>query len=286
MEEPDWEDLHYFSRLAQLRTLSATARSLGVTHATVARRIQRFEESFAGPLFERNETGFHLNAVGQLIHEQLLEMEAKARAVTDLRQNARTQRRRVRITVPRSMADGFLVPRICELQSGLDGVELNILTENRLVSLARSNAEIAVRLGQPSDTDSIGRHVADIAYRLYCHRDAPIAARELLIGSDSDDASAEASWLNARAGERCFAFRSNSQIAQLQAAASGMGTALLPSYLVTAQSGLCVVDGPSPPDRPIWILARREALRLDPVRRVFDALVAVYQNFWPADQSR
>ena len=179
------------------------------------------------------------------------------------------------------MADGFLVPRMCELQGGLDGVELNIVTENRVVSLARSSAEIAVRLGQPADTDSIGRHVADIAYRLYCRRDASSTARDLLIGPDPDDGSAEASWLNDHVGERCYTFRSNSQIAQLQAAASGMGTALLPSYLVAPQSGLWVIDGPHPPDRPIWILARREALRLDPVRRVFDALVAVYKEHWP-----
>ncbi|HXP02008.1 MAG TPA: LysR family transcriptional regulator, partial [Luteibacter sp.] len=41
----DWEDLRVFVALARHGSLSAAARALSVTHATVARRIASLEET-------------------------------------------------------------------------------------------------------------------------------------------------------------------------------------------------------------------------------------------------
>ena len=40
----DWEDLRFFLALARLGSLSAAARSLGVNHATVSRRVVALEQ--------------------------------------------------------------------------------------------------------------------------------------------------------------------------------------------------------------------------------------------------
>src|SRR5437764_10909486 len=61
----DWEDIRYFLALARHGSLSAAARDLHVTHATVSRRITSLEELLGGPLFERRADGYALTSQGQ-----------------------------------------------------------------------------------------------------------------------------------------------------------------------------------------------------------------------------
>ncbi|NNH28563.1 LysR family transcriptional regulator, partial [Rhizobium sp. SEMIA 4085] len=49
----DWENLRYFAALAQTGTLLGAARSLGVEHATVARRVAGLVAQMGVKLFDR-----------------------------------------------------------------------------------------------------------------------------------------------------------------------------------------------------------------------------------------
>ena len=49
----DWEDIRHFVALAREGTLSAAARTLGVDHATVARRVAALEASTGLKLVDR-----------------------------------------------------------------------------------------------------------------------------------------------------------------------------------------------------------------------------------------
>src|SRR5688572_9718094 len=62
---PDWEDVHFFLELARLGSLSAAARALGVTHATVGRRIAALETVLRVQLFDRHDGRFALTAAGE-----------------------------------------------------------------------------------------------------------------------------------------------------------------------------------------------------------------------------
>ena len=71
----DWEDVRFLTALARHGTLAATARSLRVTHATVARRLASFETTLGRPLFARNAQGFTLNAAGKVASSTLRSVE-------------------------------------------------------------------------------------------------------------------------------------------------------------------------------------------------------------------
>src|SRR5690349_15520097 len=62
---PDWEDVHFFLELTRLGSLSAAARSLGVTHATVGRRIASLEAMLRVQLFDRHGGKFTLTPAGE-----------------------------------------------------------------------------------------------------------------------------------------------------------------------------------------------------------------------------
>ena len=95
----DWEDVRFFTALARHRTLAATARTLKVTHATVARRLASFETALGRPLFTRSAHGFALNAAGAAALAEAAQMEMAACALADKREAPDNIAGSVRITV-------------------------------------------------------------------------------------------------------------------------------------------------------------------------------------------
>src|SRR3546814_9971551 len=53
----DWDDLRVFLAVHRAGTLRGAARSLGVNHATVTRRLTRIEGALAADLFTRRAEG-------------------------------------------------------------------------------------------------------------------------------------------------------------------------------------------------------------------------------------
>jgi DNA-binding transcriptional LysR family regulator len=275
----DWDDLRVFEKLVEAQTLSAAARALGITHVTVARRLERLESRFGAPLFERRQSGYRLTALGQAAHDHARQMSAAGDAIARLRDQQPSPRHAVRISVPRTLADRFLVPNLATIAEALREIELVIVTDTRLVSVAKWEADIAIRLGPVEDSKMVRRKVGTIRYRLVARAGSP--ADGPLVGDPDDSTGAEALWLRARAGDRPFAFRSNSQVAQYEAAVAGLGVALLPTFLLRDGDGLVGVDDKTfPPSRDISVLSRREALRAPHLRRTFDALVDLFRLNW------
>jgi len=279
-DEIDWEDLRIFDRLAEAGTLSAAARSLGVTHATVARRVDRLEGQFGAPLFTRRQAGYRLTALGEALHFQVARMSAAGPAIAALRHEQQALSGTVRISVPRSIADTFLVPNLAAVRDALAGLSLEVITESRVVSIARWETDIAIRLGRSEDSAVVRRKVGAIRYRLFSRDGERLPG---FVGYPAEDETTEAAWLRRHAEGRPIVFQSNSQVAQHAAAAAGLGMALLPTFLVRPGDGLELLDDRNfPPDREVALLSRREALRAPPIRRVFDALVELFRLRWEA----
>ena len=72
----EWDDLRYVLAVANAGSLVGAARSLGVNHTTVLRRIIAFEKGLGLRLFERLPTGYALTAGGE-------ELIAEARHIED-----------------------------------------------------------------------------------------------------------------------------------------------------------------------------------------------------------
>lgn len=77
----DWQDLHYFSVLARTGSLSAAARTLGVDHATVGRRVASLEQALALRLIDRLPRRSPLTAEGKAIAELADDMTQLTHAI-------------------------------------------------------------------------------------------------------------------------------------------------------------------------------------------------------------
>lgn len=264
--------------LARHRSLSATARALGVNHATVARRVAALEGALGRVLFDRRADGYALTADGQAVVEAAAPMEAAALAVLGRLDQGGGLSGVVRLTATRAMADAFVAPRLGELARLHPGIEIELVTGSRAFSLARREADLALRLGRPVDSSLRGRRVGRVRHRFYAAerwRDCPHEAP--LIGFDADSANVpEAAWLERFAAGRRFALRSDSWITQAAAAAAGLGVALLPDYLAAGFAALQPLDlGAVPPDAELWLLVRPDLAAVPRVRAVADALTVM-----------
>ena len=67
MHKMRWDDLQFVHEVAEHGSLSAAARSLGVNHATVLRRISALEDRFGITLFERPPGGYRMTPEGRNI---------------------------------------------------------------------------------------------------------------------------------------------------------------------------------------------------------------------------
>jgi DNA-binding transcriptional LysR family regulator len=279
----DWEDVRFFAALARHGSLSATARALSVNHATVSRRVAGLERSLGAPLFERRPTGYALTDAGRIALEAAGAMEAAAEALPRL-DPRRPLAGLVRLTATPSLAESFLIPRLGPFRAAHPALDIELIADRRSVSLARREADIALRLARPEEGDLTARRVATVSFGFYA---APSWRDRLAQGGlpafvGFDEGSAhlpEAVWFARRFPGLRLAFRANSQTAQAAAARAGCGVALLPHFLGAADPGLVLLPWSElPPPRELWLLSRRDAGSMPPIRAVKDFLVALFER--------
>jgi DNA-binding transcriptional LysR family regulator len=276
--------VRFFTALARHGSLASTARALKVTHATVSRRLDNLESSLGHPLFTRNARGYSLNAAGAATMAEAAQMEMAACALTEKRNDTGAISGLVRITIARVFADGFLAERLAPLLARHPGLEIELLATSRNLSLARREAEIALRLARPIAGELTARRVATLDYGFYASPDyaVRIATCEppVFIGFDDDSEFVpEAAWAKRFLTGKHVGLRANSQSAQAAAARAGAGIALLPGLLARAMTGLSRVSfDEAPPPRELWMLMRPDVARLARVRAVADHLVTLFEE--------
>lgn len=282
--DPDWEDLRYFLALARHGSLSAAARALKVSHATVARRVASLEAALQAPLFDRKADGYAPTARGRRVEQLARTMEDAARASADLTSPDAGLSGLVRLTMARSMAERFVVDRLGHFHRQHPGIDLEIIADSRVISLSRREADIAIRFGRPKDSDLLARRLSSVAFSFYASRGYAKALGKnpspAMIGfDDENEFIADAAWLNREFPQARFIVRTNSQSTQAAAARAGLGVAQLPLHVGNDDPRLVPVKlTKNPPDREVWMLLRKDVARLPRVRAVADYLAAMFRR--------
>ena len=277
----DWEDIRVFVALARHGSLSAAARALSVNHATVARRIRALEDALGEKLVDRRPDGYVLTAAGTRALGAASDMEAAAMTL-GRGESDDTPRGLVRINAPPALTQGFLLARLARLPVQYPGLALDVATDIRTVSLERREADIAVRIGRPQDSDLLARQLGTVGYGFYatpaiCKRLAG-GAEPVFIGFDESNSDLpEAVWLARQFPRARVSFRANNQVGQATAAKASAGIALLPHYIGRADPALraCPIQ-PVPPSREVWLLKRRNDRKDLAIRTVSDFVIKAF----------
>ena len=282
----DWDDVRVFLAVAREGSLSAAARRLGINHSTVSRRLINLESRTGSqPLFERRRSGYVMTATGERAFAEAQAMEAAADGFRLGIQAGEELSGPVRVSATATFAEQLLVAPLAALAAEQPRLEIDLSAEDRNVSLARGEADIAVRLGRPLSGDALARAVATVTYQLYASSDylaaIPQSLRRLIGYSESVSAGAPGvRRLEELAGDTGFAMRCPTLRSQADAAAAGAGMALLPLYLAESDSRLTRASPQSEPawQHSVWLVVRSDVRRVRRVRFVADRLAIALQS--------
>jgi DNA-binding transcriptional LysR family regulator len=232
-----WEDWRLFLAVAEAGSLSGAARALRVGQPTLSRRMGLLEQQLDGALFVRRPHGVALTPLGERLLPTARRM---AEWASDAERLAAGRERRpegkVRIAAPPGVAFDFLAPLAAALRRRIPGVRLEVLADIQYVSLARGDADLAIRSRAPADHDLVGLAAVDI-------RAAAFAARSYARRLPRRYGLSDIDWiawappfeetppnpqLRAALGERFRpVFTSNDYLVQLAATRAGAGAMVL-----------------------------------------------------------
>lgn len=275
---PDWTDLRFLIELARQGSLSATARALGVTHATVARRIAALEEISGRPLFVRQNGRYMPTSVGAQIAALARGMEEPALAIARAFAGVVPAiAGPVRITSTDLVASHMATPVVAELQERHPGLEIELVSSNDNLSLARRDADIALRLGRPTSGDLFSRKLCDIELYLYAtqrYLSETAAKNRRYIGyCVGPPVVPEVRELDRIAAPEAITFRTNSLNVRLAAVRAGVGMGLLPQMLAEPSDTLVRVAPQPIVARELWLLVHRDMRDVPRIRTCVDGLV-------------
>jgi len=162
----DWNDVRYFLALARLGSVRAAGASLGVSHSTVARRVEALEVQLATRLFDRNRDGYTLTGAGQQMIPGAERVEQEMAALErDLVGTDERLAGPIRLTCCDEYVSEMMVQELSVLCGAYPHIELEIKTGSRSFDLSKREADIAVRtlgVGAEPPEHLIGRKLVPI----------------------------------------------------------------------------------------------------------------------------
>lgn len=282
----DWDDLRYFLAVHRAGTLARAATNLGINPTTVGRRLGALEETVQARLFDRTPDGYTLTAAGLDLLPRAEKMEAEALALERTVLGAdRRPAGRVRVTATEMLATRFIVPHLPRFAELHPDVTIELECSNRSVSLARREADVALRLARPRDDDVVTRRLAGIPLALYASAryierrgmpaDPERSLREHLaiLFADTRAFAVENQWYEARLDGARIVLRSDSVSSIYSATVGGLGIALLPVAVAKDEPSLVRIPTATTPEpRVIWQAVHEDLQKSARVRAVLDFL--------------
>jgi DNA-binding transcriptional LysR family regulator len=164
----DWNHAKAFLVTAEEGSLVAAARALGVAQPTLSRQVAALEEELGVPLFARHGRGLQLTPNGMELMEHVRAMGAAAGSLS-LAASGRNESFEGSITISASeVMAAYVLPWIVEkLGATFPGMTFGIVASNKASNLTRREADIALRLFQPTQPEVICKKVAEITANLY-----------------------------------------------------------------------------------------------------------------------
>lgn len=283
--DPSWELYRSFLAVMREGSLSGAARALGMTQPSLGRHMRELESALGAVLFARSPQGL---TPTELAQELIPHAEAMASASAALRRAASAGRDEisgaVRISASVVIGAEVLPPILTAFRERHPGIVIELVMSNQTTDVLRRDADIAIRMVQPTQDALVARHVGRVMLGLFAHRryletyGRPTTLAELtghaLIGFDT-----ELPYMRRIRPEGLpytrenFALRTDDDLAALAALRAGFGIGIVQVNLARRDPQLVRLL----PDElavalETWVVMHEDLRQSLRVRRLFDYL--------------
>lgn len=282
----DWTLIRSFLAVADYKSLSGAARTLGLTQPTLGRHVDALEAALGTKLFTRSVHGLILTdaALDLVPHAQAMAATAAAleRAATG---EAAEERGTVRVTASDVIGAEVLPAILARARMAHPGIALELALSNRTENLLTREADIAVRMVRPAQQNLIARRIGDLPVHLYAHasyakrRGVPKTIADLahhdVIGYDSDtQVLASLARLGLPATRDTFTLRTDSDLAQLALLRAGAGIGGMQRQLAARDKALLpVLHAAIRLPLEMWLVMHEDLRTNRRVRLIYDLLL-------------
>ena len=168
----NWDDLRLFLAVGCSASLSEAAVTLGVNQSTVSRRLRALEAELDTRLIDRRAEGHVLTAAGAELIESARTVDAEISAI-DRRLAGRNSvlTGRLRVTCTDSFVQGYLARHVARFAEAHPDIDIDLITSYQHLSLARREADIAIRTTTRPPETLVGRRLFRFALAVYGARD-------------------------------------------------------------------------------------------------------------------
>ena len=296
MNDPDWSLYRAFLAVLTEGSLSAAARTLGLTQPTLGRQVAELERALGLALFTRSPQGLKPTDAALELAPHAQAMAGAANAMARAASGAGdTARGVVRITAS-EIIGAEVLPRILAAYRPLHpGVIIELALDNQQQDMLRGAADIAVRMVRPTQEALVARRLADTYLGLYAHRryveaeGAPTTLEQLqdhpLVGFDRGNPFLRDLAQRLPLSRNGFAFRADSDLAQLAAVRAGFGVGFVQHGIARREPDLIpVCPGLIGFSLGIWLVMHEDLRGTLRMRTMFDHLADGLTDFLATSQ--
>jgi DNA-binding transcriptional LysR family regulator len=251
----DWDKLKVFHAAAEAGSFTHAGEQLGLSQSAVSRQVSALEQELTVSLFHRHARGLILTEQGEVLyrtaHEVFMKLESARAKLTDSRERPNGD---LKITTTVGIGVHWLTPRLGEFGELYPDIRITLITTDEELDLAMREADVAIRLRQPTQPDLIRRRLFSVHFHAYASPEyltrmgTPRSYDDLdehhllVMGGHVPTYLQNTRWLVEVArngkGPRSPHLIINNIIGIRRACEAGLGIAMLPDYIVEEDAGL------------------------------------------------
>ena len=168
----DWDKLRIFHAVADAGSLTHAGETLHLSQSAVSRQIRSLEESLNTTLFHRHARGLILTEQGELLFDATSSMNKRVDAATArIRDSEEEVFGGLRVTTTTGFGSLWLAPRLPKLYEKYPDLNIDLMLEERALDLPMREADVAIRMKEPSQADLIRKRLMSVRMRLYASPD-------------------------------------------------------------------------------------------------------------------
>ncbi|OIP85861.1 MAG: LysR family transcriptional regulator [Rhodobacterales bacterium CG2_30_65_12] len=241
----DWDKLRIFHAVADAGSLTHAGDALNLSQSAVSRQIRGLEESLDATLFHRHARGLILTEQGELLFQATKAMSQRLDAAeARIRDSKDEVFGDLRVTTTTGFGSLWLAPRLPKLYEKYPDLKIDLMLEERVLDLPMREADVAIRMKEPSQADLVRKRLMSVNMRLYAmpgYLDAhgrPTTKEDLhfhrliCMNTTSTQVTAGASYVqNLLRYDLASLLTVNNYFGVLQAVLNGLGIGVLPDYV-------------------------------------------------------